>query len=119
MPEFQFCSHCGSPLENDLCLTCTIKVLVQADRLAIDLDRNGPEIPGLAVHEEIGEGGFGVVYRATQTGVVRRQVALKVLKPGVDTRAVLRRFSVEQQALATLEHPYIARFYQAGETPNG
>jgi len=82
-------------------------------------DANSPKIPGLTVHEEIGEGGFGIVYRATQTDVVNRRVALKILKPGVDTRAVLKRFTVEQQTLASLEHPYIARFYNAGETPDG
>lgn len=77
------------------------------------------EIEGIELQAEIGEGGFGIVYRANQTGIVRRKVALKVLKPGVDTRQVLRRFEVERQALAHLEHPGIARFYEAGQTKEG
>ena len=78
-----------------------------------------PEIEGIELQAEIGEGGFGIVYRAHQVGMVRRKVALKVLKPGVDTRQVLRRFEVERQALAHLEHPGIARFYEAGQTKEG
>jgi len=93
--------------------------LARQDQPKEDDAKDGPDIPGLAIHEELGEGGFGIVYRATQVGVVKRRVALKVLKPGVDTRTVLKRFAIEQQALALLEHPYIARFYDAGETPDG
>jgi serine/threonine protein kinase len=78
-----------------------------------------PEIEGIELQSEIGEGGFGIVYRAHQVGMVRRKVALKVLKPGVDTRQVLRRFEIERQALAHLEHPGIARFYEAGQTKEG
>ena len=104
----------------ELCPSCTIRVLIGADADEWKSDSESvPEIPGFVVHEEVGEGGFGIVYRATESGVVRRQVALKVLKPGIDTRQVLRRFQVEQQALALLEHPNIARIYQAGESPEG
>ena len=115
------CPLCGSPLDGDVCPSCTVQMLTQLEGGGdpLEEDSPGPEIPGLTVHEEIGEGGFGIVYRATQTDVVNRRVALKILKPGVDTRSVLKRFSVEQQALATLEHPYIARFYNAGETTDG
>src|SRR5262249_29575672 len=58
--------------------------------------------------EQIGEGGFGVVYMAEQTAPVRRKVALKVLKPGMDTRQVVARFEAERQALALMHHPHIA-----------
>src|SRR5262249_19023634 len=76
---------------------------------------NGPvlEGPGTVVGpyrllERIGEGGFGVVFLAEQTRPVRRRVALKVLKPGMDTRQVVARFEAERQALALMDHPHIA-----------
>src|SRR5262245_56978847 len=69
--------------------------------------------------EQIGEGGFGVVFMAEQTAPVRRRVALKVLKPGVDTRQVIARFEAERQALALMDHENIARVLDAGETATG
>ncbi|CAN5701179.1 hypothetical protein BH09PLA1_BH09PLA1_31240 [soil metagenome] len=67
----------------------------------------------------IGEGGFGTVYMAEQEHPVRRRVALKIIKVGMDTRAVIARFEAERQALALMDHPNIARVYDAGETTNG
>jgi len=67
--------------------------------------------------EQIGEGGMGLVFMAEQTQPVRRKVALKVLKPGMDTRQVVARFEAERQALALMDHPNIARVLDAGETP--
>jgi eukaryotic-like serine/threonine-protein kinase len=67
----------------------------------------------------IGEGGMGVVYKAVQEEPVRRQVALKVIKPGLDTRQVIRRFEAERQALALMDHPNIARVLEAGATSAG
>src|SRR5829696_193804 len=61
--------------------------------------------------EGIGEGGFGVVFMAEQTQPVRRKVALKMLKPGMDTRLVVARFEAERQALAIMDHPNIARVF--------
>jgi len=69
--------------------------------------------------EQIGEGGFGVVYMAEQQHPVRRKVALKVLKPGMDTRQVVARFEAERQALALMDHPNIARVLDAGATEGG
>jgi eukaryotic-like serine/threonine-protein kinase len=69
--------------------------------------------------EQIGEGGFGVVYMAEQQRPVRRKVALKVLKPGMDTRQVIARFEAERQALALMDHPHIARVLDAGATDVG
>ena len=66
--------------------------------------------------EPLGEGGFGTVYRAQQTDPVRRVVALKVIKPGMDTRHVIARFEAERQALAMMEHPCIARVLDGGAT---
>ncbi|MGR8921375.1 MAG: tetratricopeptide repeat protein [Gammaproteobacteria bacterium] len=69
--------------------------------------------------ERIGSGGFGDVYLAEQTQPVRRRVALKVLKRGMDTRTVLARFDAEAQALAMMDHPNIAKVFDAGETEDG
>jgi serine/threonine protein kinase len=67
----------------------------------------------------IGEGGFGEVYQAEQSGPLKREVALKIIKLGMDTRNVLARFDVERQALARMNHPHIAQVYDAGTTENG
>jgi serine/threonine protein kinase/tetratricopeptide (TPR) repeat protein len=82
------------------------------------------EKPGTAIGpykllEQIGEGGFGVVFLAEQTRPVRRRVALKVLKPGMDTRQVVARFEAERQALALMDHPNIAQVHDGGTTPDG
>src|SRR5262245_19174746 len=69
--------------------------------------------------EQIGEGGFGVVFMAEQTQPVRRKVALKVLKPGMDTRQVVARFEAERQALAIMDHPNIAKVLDGGATASG
>jgi len=67
----------------------------------------------------IGEGGMGSVYLASQTEPVKRQVALKLIKTGMDSKAVLARFDAERQALAVMDHPNIARIYDGGVTPTG
>jgi serine/threonine protein kinase len=69
--------------------------------------------------EQIGEGGMGLVFMADQTRPVRRRVALKVLKPGMDTRQVVARFEGERQALALMDHPHIAHVFDAGTTASG
>src|SRR5262249_6492845 len=69
--------------------------------------------------EQIGEGGMGVVYMAEQTQPVRRKVALKIIKPGMDTKQVIARFEAERQALALMDHPHIARVFDGGMTPSG
>ena len=69
--------------------------------------------------EQLGEGGFGIVWRAEQTDPVQREVALKVIKRGMDTRQVLARFEHERQALASMEHPCIAAMLDAGASVDG
>jgi serine/threonine protein kinase len=69
--------------------------------------------------EKIGEGGFGVVYVAEQKVPVRRRVALKIIKLGMDTRSVVARFEAERQALAMMDHPNIAKVFDAGATDTG
>ena len=78
-------------------------------------DRIGPYTP----LEIIGEGGFGTVYRARQDEPVRRTVAVKVIKPGMDSREVIARFEGERQALAMMSHPNIAAVLDAGTTAQG
>ena len=67
----------------------------------------------------LGEGGFGMVYLAEQQQPIKRLVALKVIKPGMDTKQVIARFETERQALAMLDHPHIARVFDAGATEAG
>src|SRR5580658_253459 len=67
----------------------------------------------------LGEGGMGTVYLAEQREPIRRSVALKVIKLGMDTGQVLARFANERQALAMMDHPNIARIFDAGATPKG
>src|SRR5437763_948618 len=69
--------------------------------------------------EQIGEGGFGVVFMAEQQQPLRRKVAVKVIKPGMDTRQVVARFEAERQALALMDHPNIARVFDGGEAASG
>ena len=69
--------------------------------------------------EQIGEGGMGVVYLAEQTHPVRRKVALKIIKPGMDTKQVIARFEAERQALAMMDHPNIAKVLDADATESG
>ncbi len=69
--------------------------------------------------EQIGEGGFGMVYMAEQLKPVRRKVALKIIKPGMDTRLVVARFEAERQALALMDHPNIAQVFDGGATAAG
>ncbi|MBA3484324.1 MAG: protein kinase, partial [Pirellulales bacterium] len=79
----------------------------------------GSQIGAYKLLEQIGEGGFGVVFMAEQERPVRRRVALKVIKPGMDTRQVIARFEAERQALALLDHPNISRVLDAGATESG
>src|SRR5690349_1592920 len=79
----------------------------------------GTDVGPYKLLEPLGEGGFGVVYLAEQTRPVRRKVALKVLKPGMDTRQVVARFEAERQALAIMDHPNIAKVHDAGTTDSG
>jgi serine/threonine protein kinase/predicted RNA polymerase sigma factor len=87
------------------------------------LERAG-EAPGTVIGpykllEQLGEGGMGMVFVAEQTQPVRRRVALKVIKPGMDSRQVVARFEGERQALALMDHPNIARVLDGGETASG
>jgi eukaryotic-like serine/threonine-protein kinase len=82
-------------------------------------ERVGTVIGPYKLLEAIGEGGMGTVYMAEQTRPVRRKVALKIIKQGMDTRQVIARFEAERQALALMDHPNIAKVLDAGATDSG
>src|SRR5882672_455074 len=82
-------------------------------------EQPGSYIAHYKLLEKIGEGGWGVVYMAEQEQPVRRRVALKIIKLGMDTAAVIARFEAERQALAMMEHPNIARVFDGGATESG
>jgi eukaryotic-like serine/threonine-protein kinase len=89
----------------------------------IDFSSNA-ELPGSQIGpyrllEQIGEGGMGVVYHASQREPIHRKVALKIIKPGMDTHEVVKRFEAERQALAMMDHPNIAKVFDGGVTDTG
>ena len=96
----------------------------QAPRGGPSLDLPITEKPGTLIGpykllEQIGEGGMGLVFMARQREPVKRNVALKVIKPGMDSKQVIGRFEAERQAVAMMEHPNIARVLDAGSTESG
>ena len=98
----------------------TVTSLSEVERLdRLDSDLVGKRVSSYRLLEVIGEGGFGSVYVAEQEEPIRRKVALKIIKLGMDTRQVIARFEIERQALAMMEHPNIARIYDAGATNTG
>src|SRR5689334_14430745 len=120
----------------DPALRAEIESLLQADReagsflgereprpVATDDDpvreRPGTVIGPYKLMEQIGEGGMGVVYVAEQHQPVRRKVALKIIKPGMDSKQVVARFEAERQALAMMDHPNIAHVHDGGATESG
>jgi serine/threonine protein kinase/Tfp pilus assembly protein PilF len=87
--------------------------------LSAVLEQLGGQIGRYKLLSVLGEGGMGIVYQAEQKHPIRRQVALKVIKPGMDSKRVITRFEAERQALALLDHPNIAHVYDAGTTESG
>jgi len=87
----------------------------------IELDDGGslPKIAHYRILQKVGEGGMGEVYEAEQEQPIRRKVALKVIKHGMDTKSVVARFESERQALAMMDHASIAKVYEAGVTQHG
>jgi serine/threonine protein kinase/tetratricopeptide (TPR) repeat protein len=104
---------------------CQANSLLDGNRIATQLGLGASaESPGTIIgqyklREQIGEGGMGLVFMADQLEPVRRRVALKILKPGLDTGQVVARFAAERQALALMDHPNIAHIYDAGTTVTG
>ena len=127
------CPQCGSVLPEGragggVCLACRLEMGLDAPASSDDVspDREetvdptvGDEIGPYRVLRRLGEGGMGVVYLAEQSEPIRRRVALKIIKRGMDTERVIARFAIERQALALMDHPAIAKVFDAGETPKG
>src|SRR5712672_3685427 len=82
-------------------------------------EKPGDQVDRYRLVQQIGEGGCGVVFVAEQEQPVRRRVALKVVKPGMDTKSIIARFEAERQALALMDHPNIAKVFDAGATASG
>src|SRR5437660_1918282 len=121
-------SACGK----DAALLARVQALLRADESGESFLPEQPRATVVAISKKpgdrigrykllqtIGEGGCGVVYMAEQEEPVRRRVALKVIKLGMDTRSVIARFEAERQALALMDHPHIARVLDAGATETG
>ncbi len=85
----------------------------------VELERPGDQVGPFRLVSRLGEGGFGTVWRARQEQPVRREVAVKVVKLGMDTVEVVRRFELERDVLARLDHPSIAKVFDAGATADG
>jgi WD40 repeat protein/serine/threonine protein kinase len=127
------CTKCGAPLRparggnsSSLCLVCLLGFGLKDSDSDAPREEEGEIMPDPALAslsqgldryhliEKIGEGGCGVVYRAEQLAPVRREVAIKVIKLGMDSHNVLARFDAERQALAMMDHSNIAKFFDAG-----
>src|SRR5213594_3255871 len=96
-----------------------IWLMSDSTRILHPSEKAGARIGRYKILQEVGEGGCGVVYMAEQEEPVRRRVALKVIKLGMDTKSVIARFEVERQALALMDHPNIAKVLDAGATDTG
>ncbi|UCE47111.1 MAG: serine/threonine protein kinase, partial [Phycisphaerales bacterium] len=128
MAQERHCSDCGGELTPDaptgLCPQCLMKLGLEGDA---GVTLGDPELiggPGTVIGrykllEEIGEGGMAVVYMAEQQEPIRRKVALKIIKLGMDTKQVIARFEAERQVLAMMDHPNVAKVLDAGATDAG
>jgi WD40 repeat protein/serine/threonine protein kinase len=124
------CPTCGATLFVDVaighCVRCLVKLaLVHDEPLPVSsgdtlqFEQPGDRVGRYKLLQQIGEGGCGVVYMAEQEEPVRRYVALKVIKLGLDTKTIIARFEAEQQAMALMNHPNIARVLDTGATSSG
>ncbi len=120
------CAECGTPLADDVpegaCPVCALRGALEVPKDTIQVaitEKPGDRIGRYKLLEQIGEGGCGVVYVAEQEQPVRRRVALKVIKLGMDTKQVIARFEAERQALALMDHPNIAKVLDGGATEIG
>ncbi len=133
LPTGERAAHLDSQCDGDGKLRRRVERLLAEHDRGLDSFLENPPIAGMAavpepmperigqyeVTEKLGEGGCGVVYLAQQSRPVRREVAVKVLRVGVNTRQVVARFEAERQVLAMMDHPHIATVYDAGMTTDG
>ena len=123
------CMECGAELPQDApqghCSRCRVRLeegptMTPRRGITVDVENQvGRQIGRYKLLQKIGEGGCGVVYMAEQEEPVRRRVALKVIKLGMDTKSVIARFEAERQALAMMDHPNIAKVLDGGATETG
>ena len=105
-----------------VCPACALRGALDLSGTAptvVVTEKPGDRIGRYKLLEQIGEGGYGIVFMAEQAEPIRRRVALKVVKLGMDTRQVIARFEAERQALALMDHPNIAKVLDAGATDTG
>src|ERR1039458_4764664 len=126
MPTTRTCPECGSKLAGDIptsaCPVCALRGALELSGAAAEVvvtEKPGDHIGRYKLLEKIGEGGCGIVYMAEQTEPIRRRVALKIVKLGMDNKQVIARFEAERQALALMDHLNIARVLDAGATDTG
>jgi serine/threonine protein kinase/tetratricopeptide (TPR) repeat protein len=122
LPREQRAAYLDEACGNDVGLRREVEDLLDFDQPSSELQSqtNPPErIGNFHLLQKLGEGGMGEVWEAEQEGPVRRRVAFKLIKWGMDTKEVLARFESERQALAMMNHPNIAKAYEAGSTDEG
>tara|TARA_R110002096_G_scaffold26518_29_gene81883 strand:+ start:10661 stop:11668 length:1008 start_codon:yes stop_codon:yes gene_type:complete len=135
IPSSKYCVQCAAPLPaktkrgENTCLKCLFLGVLgeKADETLVDRNsapddtstENERQIGPYQLLDSVAAGGMGEVFIAEQREPVQRLVALKIVKAGMDSREVLRRFEAERQALAILDHPNIAHVYDAGTAPSG
>lgn len=117
------CPRCGathpSRIAEGLCPHCLLAGLLDEDLRPRPGEREGDAVGPYELVEHLADGGMGSVWRARQLHPVEREVALKIIKLGMDTREIVSRFEAERQSLAMMDHPAIARVYEAGATAEG
>ncbi len=122
METLRTCQDCGTVMPashtGSICPKCGLGLAAESPAAQLG-EAEGDVIGPYTLRQKIGEGGFGVVWMAEQSQPIQRMVALKVVKAGMDTKQVLARFEAEQQALALLDHPNIAKVLDAGATETG
>jgi serine/threonine protein kinase/tetratricopeptide (TPR) repeat protein len=138
LPEHERAAYLERACGGDMELRRAVEALLQEHRLVGDFleksphglwtkakakivgaEEPGDRIGGYKLLQQIGEGGCGVVFMAEQTAPVHRKVALKIIKPGMDSKSVIARFEAERQALALMDHPNIAKIFDAGASQSG
>jgi serine/threonine protein kinase len=113
-PDTQsFCGDCGTQLKSFSDETKTLKPPAKDSTIGEIVSEK------YKLLEELGSGGMGVVYRAEQIEPIKRSVAIKIIKLGMDTKEVVARFETERQSLAVMDHSNIAKVYDAGSTERG
>ncbi|MFN0130462.1 MAG: protein kinase domain-containing protein [Verrucomicrobiales bacterium] len=131
LPPSERAAYLDSACAGQQDLRARIEALLRADEVTGFMEDHTVTLPGPPVEQsgeligryrllqQIGEGGFGTVWMAEQVEPVTRRVALKIIKAGMDTKEVIARFEAERQALAMMDHPNIARVFDAGATDKG